>query len=164
MEWSLLSDGTQLALSNGRVLIKMPYFYLSLFIQTSRSHQSRISRFYALPQSDVTFAICQSKKGLNTHSCYVFFQMYYWELLPFSTENVIQVPQSLLRRNSVFFHEDAFFAFSVQTQESVRTPVRAISYALSRNHQFQHFLDNVKCFLDNSIKKDTSVLRLTIYN
>lgn len=156
MEWSLLSNGTQPALSNGYVLIKMPYFCLAPFVLPFLSHQSWISRFYLLPSIFLKLLSHQTKTIPN---CFVLRSYFKWfiEVTYYLFRWVVVLrfcSLTLLRRNSVFFFDspsEILFSLFQNRRRKAFLP-SSISYALSRNHQFHHFLDS-KRFLDNSIKQ-----------
>lgn len=136
MEWSLLSSGTQAAVSNDSVLIKMPYFYLAL-AASSYSHKSWISRFYITDENSSKYQVYLTKVSFNSSRKDPFKLgdgLIYYLLV--CDHGFRFCSLTLLRRNSVFFFLSPsrnLFSLFLNGRRKAFLP-SSISYALSRNH------------------------------
>lgn len=65
MVWSLLSNGTQRAVSNGSILIKMPYFYLALFVGSPALTRHGYLVFRPRPVTNSPLQLCCTNPPLS---------------------------------------------------------------------------------------------------
>lgn len=135
MEWSLLSSGTQAAVSNDSVLIKMPYFYLAL-AASSYSHKSWISRFYITDENSSKYQVYLTKVSFNSSRKDPFKLEMGW-FITFWFVTVDSGSAVLLSWDEIrsFFLSPSrnLFSLFLNGRRKAFLP-SSISYALSRNH------------------------------